>query len=298
MPTRQSSRTQTWTRYVYTQPDRSYATRKERAKHLRTFAAALRAQGMDPKPRNLKPKHVEKAVSHWTSQGISRRTICNRLSTIRWLARTLGKPAVVARSNDAYDLPPHDSQPRNPATPLYPDRIPGGNPIEQVISPQVRASLTLQQAFGLRRKEAIMIRPHEADGGTHLHLEGTWCKGGRPRSVPIRTDFQRQTLEQAKAACGGPGRALIAPGRNYAQQREVYNKQSAQAGIHHPHGLRHAYACTRFRELTGFSAPKEGGPSQQDLTSPQKRLDRQARAQIARELGHNRTRIAADYLDG
>ena len=48
-------------------------------------------------------------------------------------------------------------------------------------------SLRLQQAFGLRREEALKIQPRWADRGEHLHLKASWTKGGRERTVPIRT---------------------------------------------------------------------------------------------------------------
>ena len=36
-----------------------------------------------------------------------------------------------------------------------------------------------------------------ADRGKHLQLKASWTKGGRERSVPIRTQEQRALLEQA-----------------------------------------------------------------------------------------------------
>ena len=65
--------------------------------------------------------------------------------------------------------------------------------------PYVRMSLELQRAFGLRREEAIKIRPDLADKGETLWLKPSWTKGGRAREVPIRTDAQRAVLERARA---------------------------------------------------------------------------------------------------
>jgi integrase len=63
-------------------------------------------------------------------------------------------------------------------------------------------SLRLQAAFGLRREEAIKIQPRWADRGDHLQLKASWTKGGRERTVPIRTAAQRALLEQAKQLAG------------------------------------------------------------------------------------------------
>ena len=44
-----------------------------------------------------------------------------------------------------------------------------------------------QAAFGLRRAESIKIQPAWADRGNALVLRASWCKGGRERSIPMRT---------------------------------------------------------------------------------------------------------------
>ena len=51
----------------------------------------------------------------------------------------------------------------------------------------VYMSLLLQALFGLRREESVKFRPSYADRGDHLALKGSWCKGSRPRIVPITT---------------------------------------------------------------------------------------------------------------
>jgi integrase len=78
-------------------------------------------------------------------------------------------------------------------------------------------SLRLQQAFGLRREEAIKIQPRWGDRGAHLHLKASWTKGGRERTVPIRTREQRALLEQAKQLAGTGSR--IPRGRSYIEQQ-------------------------------------------------------------------------------
>jgi hypothetical protein len=62
------------------------------------------------------------------------------------------------------------------------------------------------------------------------------------------------------------------------------------------HGLRHAYAQRRYKELTGWKAPVAGGPATKSLNEEQRALDRGARQTISRELGHDRISISAVYL--
>ena len=53
--------------------------------------------------------------------------------------------------------------------------------------------LELQRAFGLRMREAALLKVHAADKGAYLAVNwGT--KGGRDRVIPIETDYQRDVL--------------------------------------------------------------------------------------------------------
>jgi hypothetical protein len=62
------------------------------------------------------------------------------------------------------------------------------------------------------------------------------------------------------------------------------------------HGLRHRYAQIPYEVLTGWKAPKAGGPKAAQLDSAQRQTDRDARQQISRELGHERITVTAVYL--
>ena len=166
--------------------------------------------------------------------------------------------------------------------------------LARVSDEYVRLSLRLQSAFGLRREEAIKFSPNYAIKDDHIKLKASWTKGGRARTVPIRTDEQRRLLEDVrKLAKGG---ALIPPERNYVEQRNRYDGQVRTAGIKNPHGLRHAYAQRRYEELTGWKSPLAGGPASKSLTKDQRACDKGARETISRELGHSREEISTRYL--
>jgi hypothetical protein len=62
------------------------------------------------------------------------------------------------------------------------------------------------------------------------------------------------------------------------------------------HGLRHAYAQKRYKELTGWEAPINGGPSMKDLTPEQYRKDHEARMLLTEELAHSRKQIVSTYI--
>jgi Integrase len=134
-----------------------------------------------------------------------------------------------------------------------------------------------------------------ADKGDRLELLSSWCKGGRGRVVPIRTEEQRYWLEQAKKIAKGFELSLIPTEKNYIQQRYIYDKQVSRAGLHHLHGLRHAYAQQRYKEMTGFESPINGGPKYNELTLEQKEIDHRARMILTEELGHSRKSIIKNY---
>ncbi len=270
--------------------DGSRMTQAQRGQRLRLIARELNGLGYrNLHARSLKPRHVEALVQHWQGNGLSAGTIKNRLADLRWWAEKVGKPAVLAHDNARYAVSERlfVSQ-SSKARELPHDRL------EQVGDRHVRMSLRLQAAFGLRREEAIKFQPAYADRGDEVVLKASWCKGGRARQIPIRTAEQREVLSECHQLVGTG--SLIPPERTYIQQRRVYERHAARAGLSKLHGLRHAYAQTRYEQLTGWSAPACGGPGSDRLSADQREHDRRARLQISRELGHEREQITAVYL--
>ena len=158
----------------------------------------------------------------------------------------------------------------------------------------VRMSLELQRVFGLRREEAMKFTPSYADKGDHIKLKASWTKGGRPRTVPVRTEAQRDVLDRARSLTGFG--SLIPPHRSYVQQMRVYEGNTTRAGLSSMHGLRHAYAQERYEELTGWKCPVAGGSDHKNLTPGQREADHEARLIISQELGHEREAILGAYV--
>jgi integrase len=267
--------------------DGSYSTQATRSRMLDLIANQLHELGYKHmQARSLKPKHVDALVSLWKDQRIGVGTFKNRLSALRWWASKVG---IISRNNNAYGIGNRNYVGGESKAKLLDD-----SQLEKVSDAYVRLSLRLQSAFGLRREEAIKFSPNYAIKDDHIKLRASWTKGGRARTVPIRTDAQRQLLEDVrKLARGG---ALIPPERNYVEQRNRYDGQVRTAGIKNPHGLRHAYAQRRYQELTGWKSPLAGGPNRSALSKDERALDEKARAVISRELGHDRTSITRTYL--
>lgn len=270
--------------------DGSYSTQAKRFHHLMMMANQLHDLGFHGMTaRSLKPKHVDALVKHWMEQELAIGTIKNRMSVLRWWAEKVAKQNVIARSNEHYGIP--DRQFVSNSSKATGVTV---QDLDKITDPYVRMSLELQQAFGLRREEAIKFIPSFADCGDHITLKSTWTKGGKERDVPVRSDEQRSALKRAHQLAGKG--SLIPQDRNYVQQLRVYERQTANAGLSKMHGLRHAYAQRRYEVLTGWKAPAAGGPVTKVLSPGQKVLDRHARRTISEELGHSREQISSVYL--
>jgi site-specific recombinase XerC len=270
--------------------DGSFGTQVQRERELTLIANQLHDLGYRcMNQRSLKPRHVEALVERWLKEGIATGTIKNRMSAIRWWARKVDKQNVVARSNDHYGIPN-----RIFVTNTSKAKSVIEADLAKVRDVHVRMSLRLQQAFGLRREEAIKFMPSVADRGDYLQLKPSWTKGGKARQVPIRTEEQRKIVNLTHKLAGKG--SLIPSNRNYIQQLRVYEGHTNRAGLSKMHGLRHAYAQRRYEELTGWLSPAAGGPTSDQLTAEQRDRDQEARLTISKELGHEREQVTAVYL--
>ena len=268
----------------------SYGTQVRRERELTLMANQLHEIGFrGMNSHSLKPKHVEALVGHWLEKEVAAGTIKNRMAAVRWWARKVNRQNVVARSNDHYGIPN-----RIFVTGSSKAKSVSAAQLEKVRDQHVRMSLELQQVFGFRREEAIKFMPSYADQGDHLTLKPSWTKGGKARTLPIRTPEQREVLDRVHKLAGKG--SLIPSSRNYVQQVRIYEGHTLRAGLSKMHGLRHAYAQQRYEKLTGRKSAAAGGPPSKSLTREQRDQDHHARLLISRELGHERRQVISIYL--
>ncbi|WP_407052103.1 phage integrase N-terminal domain-containing protein [Methyloraptor flagellatus] len=268
--------------------DGSRMTQAQRFAGLLALADDLRSLGYRlPDAQSLKPKHVGVLVESWKQQGLSDGTIKNRMSWVRWVAMKTRKPGLIPQDNAELGLADKpvfkgaraDTTTRARMTAL-PERM--------------QLALRLQMAFGLRLEESLKFRVADADKGTAVTLTGSWCKGGRARTIPVTHDRQRDLLDELHTFCGGG--SLVPAAMSYRAFRRAVERATLKAGITNVHKHRHWYACWRFRTLSGIKPPVEGGPSHDRLPpAEQARLDA-IRMEISRELGHGRIQVTDAYL--
>lgn len=270
--------------------DGSHATQADRHQILQAMANQLyelgyRRMGVT----SLRPKHIDALVAHYLDEGLSPGTIKNRLASLRWWAEKIGKKNVVAKDNAYYGV----------ANRVFVSNVSKACDLDRVLLDKIdnlhlRMSLELQKAFGLRREEAIKFIPDYADKGNYIHLKSTWCKGGKARDIPVRSDEQREVLRRAHLIAGKG--SLIPPHLMYVQQMRCYEQETEKVGLSKLHGLRHRYAQERYQKLTGWPAPACGGPGHKELTQEERLNDKVARYAISQELGHIREQITSVYL--
>ena len=267
----------------------AFGTRSGRSFNLAAMANTLHELGYRRlRATGLKGKHVEALVREWQRRGLSVGTMKNRMSHLRWWARRIGKPNVVRADNASYGIGERQRVTNEDRSRDLPD-----DRLALVGDAHVRMALRLQEAFGLRREEAIKFSPSYADHGAKVVLKASWTKGGRSREIPVLEESQRRVLDAARNLAGGG--AMIPGHRNYVQQLEVYERQTKDAGLVRNHGLRHGYAMRRYENLTGWKAPAAGGPPMRSLRGARRRIDKQARETISREMGHSRISIVEVY---
>jgi hypothetical protein len=270
--------------------DGSFATQAARQRNLDLMANQLRELGFHHlNATSLKPKHVVALVAHWKKASIALGTIKNRMAHLRWWAEKIGKPNIIPPTNIALNI---DNRTyvtnQSKAISLEPQAL------ESIKDPNIKISLELQAAFGLRREEALKFQPSFADRVDKIVLKSSWCKGGQQREVPILNDYQRDVLARAHKIAGRG--SLIPSTLKYIQHLKRYERACQNANLSKVHGLRHAYAQSRYKQLTGREAPSCGGLTSKELSVEEKEIDLSARLTISEELGHHREAITAIYL--
>ena len=273
-----------------------HTTQRDRLAMSKTIARNLDESGFHKFCRQkkcawrLKDKHVRALVEHWRGGGLSPGTINNRLAFLRHVFKWTGKAGLMHKNNAAY----HDGKRVRYATVSKAAYVQPGA-LERVGNQLAKASMRLQITFGLRRKEALMIQPAKADKGTYIALDGRWCKGNRPRIIPIDSPEQRAALDFAKSVARGG--SLIPPSMAHEAYRDGQWRRACEAlGVTATHGFRHAWAQDLYEGMTGMPCPVRGGLRHRQMTSEQIRKDQWARDVISKELGHGRRKVTNWYL--
>lgn len=307
----------------------SHRSREARADGLFRMFGQLWQMGLKVMPRNLGERHVRALIAYWTAEPefvreleqrnvnlkprtvpLSAAYIQQQLSFLRTFAGWIGKPGLV-RSAEAYA--PAELVSRQLCATR--DRTFSGNGVDKAAvlekvtayDEYVGVQLEVMIAFGLRRKEAVMLAPRLAEVPAHalpasagdtpylafLRIKrGT--KGGRLRFTAIRNEDQRVALAKAKALArhhghiGRPGLTLKQALRRFSDVLRAVGVTRRELGVT-PHSLRHDFAADLYLDIANVEPPIRGGSIDAHTMNA-------AYLEVARQLGHGRPGISGAYL--
>ncbi|MHB8253875.1 MAG: integrase domain-containing protein [Acidiferrobacter sp.] len=252
-----------------------------------------------PTPYALKRKHIEVLLVDWIARDLSTSYIHNLLSMFRTVSTWIGKPNLIPATVDIID----DPKKKRRCQVAMKDKSWSGagldisSQIHRIAAEDPHAGLVLElmATFGLRLKEASLLRPWIADQGIYLDVN-RGSKGGRDRVHPVTRPVERDLLERAKVLVADRTACLIPRDRSYRQWQDRMYYLLQKHGISRKlvgtssHGLRHEYLNNLYAQLAGTESPVRGGRSVDCDT------DRFARAQLAERAGHTRQNISSCYI--
>lgn len=222
---------------------------------------------------------------------------------MRVLARWIGKHGMIKAATE-YVRDPANARVRRAATE---DKSwsAGGIDTDAMIE-LVKASdrrvgtmLQLMKAYGLRRREAVMFKPHQADqlDGVAIRVrDGT--KGGRERIVMIETEEQKRALADAKKIALTVNAHIEHPDHSLKQAINHFNYIMGKFGVTRnglgitSHGLRHQALNDKYQRITGVPSPVRGGQRGEG----DEFRNKLAKLHVAEMAGHSRESISTAYL--
>jgi integrase len=261
---------------------------------------------------SLRTNHVVHLVKRWHTEQLAASTINSRLSKIRVFCNVIGKSGMIPDTPRLGLIGIDPAAAARKAVATEDKSFQGANvDVEDVFRRAERSDqrfeliLRMQDAFGLRKKEAIMFRPYADDKGTHLELRhGT--KGGRRRDVPVETAAQRALLDRCKMVMLSNGDSLSGTARTLKQALNWYENLADRIGATGDgefqrtlHGLRHGYihdALEKRGVPVGIKLTSDTERAAAIAKTPEERAARRAaRLEVAEAVGHSRISITPAY---
>jgi len=260
---------------------------------------------------HLQSKHIQAVCEKWHSDGLSAKTIQVYYSSLKTFCFAIKKPQIIDHSGKGVlpylkeGVDPNSLKVRTAAEKSKSWSV-NCVDVDELLQ-RVRAQderlfvmVLLELAFGLRRKEALRIRPHQADKGDFVEISGPIGKSGRYRAIRYEREtprveaWQRHCMKMAKNVCR-KGEYLGWPGRTYEQNTRRYNNLMRKIGITKGmlgitgHGARATFA-ERSLLLRGILPATLGGTQAQGKAQIQA-----ASLQVQHLMGHGDLHAARAY---
>ncbi len=272
----------------------SFSTLSTRIHHWRMFCQWAQSHGL----RDARSVTVEVTLDyarHLQSSGCSVPYGQNLLSSLNCTMRAMGSRTYVSPSR-AFGAKRIRIRSEPPSYLDMADLTRATGALLEANLPRVAALLMLARHAGLRLGEASLanLKTWEKQANRYGKINvqrGT--KGGRraPRWIDVSPALKEAIQFAASVAQSNcllaPNESLIRWYRTEVQRgrRLLHRLQAGKI-----HDCRTAFACQRYRQLTGYPAPVVAG-----VRLATRAEDARARDQIAYELGHGRRDVVASY---
>lgn len=282
-----------------------FKTRHERRIFLRAALRRLAELGYRPPVVDaLKTKHLRALCRDMETRNLKPATIATCASHLALLYRCIGKQHLVGNMAGYFSDPAvlHRSEVAQRDKSLEGAGLVFSEIYQRALEVDERVACMLQlcHTFGLRVREAWLLRPHEAiQEGVICIYWGT--KGGRKRQLAFApTEEHRQLIDEAKTFAATAAESMIPRGVSLKEWKSRWQRAMVKIGLTRrqlgvtPHSLRHSMLCRRFTQVSGHPAPVRGG----ELHKIDPGSDRAARDLIADLAGHSRRSVASAYIGG
>ncbi|MBL0292225.1 MAG: hypothetical protein IPQ15_16695 [Betaproteobacteria bacterium] len=163
-------------------------------------------------------------MERWTAEGLSPGTVKNRMTELRWWAEKIGKPNVVAKSNDVYGIPD-----RRYVTNVSKARPLTAGDLAQVADPYPGYPPPTAGGVYLVAKSRSRSSWPGRTVATGLCPRQLGPKAVMPGEIPIRHVEQRQVLDERRVA----GRGSLIPADRVAAAAALL-RVPVRSGRHPP----------------------------------------------------------------
>lgn len=240
-------------------------------------------------------KEVCRIVNDWRESGkVSHGSMRNYASNFRWLAERVGNGDTIPNNQDLgiQSKTNHENYGVTKAVELDQSNL-------ALLGEREQLATELRAAFGLRTEESLKFsHQYATERQSEIRLKGSWCKGGRERTIPVTNEYQQDLLNRVGRFQQEQGdRSMIPNHRTFKSYYRDYNEARQNANVP-GHGLRHQWAQDRFKEVSGLDAPHAGGRPYSELDQAEKERYELAEKVVNHELGHGAGRqdITATYI--